>query len=339
MKMQRFDKTFQFKAASATEETRNGIRIGIVKGYGLTWEVDRSEDQLLKGSTTKSLERHRADGRQIRMKSQHNKLIGGFPIEKVREDDNGVWLEGEINLEVQEGWEAYALAKQGVLLDMSVGFGAQRKNISTKTVDGKTVTQFKEIEIWEFSLVDEPANKNAKVVMVKSFDSLPIAARDVEFNSDFSNYSDEQKEKAFLVNSKELPIANLIDGIMTIIPKAVFRSAATLLGIYGSLAISDDEFAKSEKTIMQIYKKMNLDSPFDKDGIDITLIESCISQKDVEQLLKFAGISDDGRKILTNRIKSFSREGVDEGIVKSLKTNADELGKIAQGILDKTLST
>ena len=80
----------------------------------------------------------------------------------MREDDKGLFVVGEINLGVRRGLEAYNLAKQGVLTDMSIGYSV----IDFGMVKG--IRELKEIELWEISLVSEPANPSAQIVQVKS---------------------------------------------------------------------------------------------------------------------------------------------------------------------------
>ena len=319
-------KTFQFKADSVATEERNGVPVGILKGYASTWGVDRGGDQILKGAFAKTIQRHKDDNRQIRMFDGHDssKLIGGYPINKVMDTDEGLYVEGEVNLQVQRGAEIYALAKQGVLTDFSVRFSVPNKNaIKSMKIDGKSITQFSEIELWEISPVNEPMNKDANILQVKSLE-LPIAPRET-----FSN--------SFVEMQNDLTFTQIIDGVETIIPKAVFKCASRLLGVGGSLTISNEDKVISIKTIESIYKRMNLDSPFGKEKIDITIIEACETQKDVEQLLKFVGISDDGRKRLTSKMKSFSREGVDAEVGNDLNKNASMLEMVSMGILINTL--
>lgn len=355
--------TFQFKADSVTTEERNGVPVGILKGFASTWGIDRGGDQIMKGAFSKSINRHKADNRPIRMYDGHDssKLIGGYPIDKVMETDQGLYVEGEVNLQVQRGAEVYALAKQGVLSDFSIGFNVPNKNsIKQIKIDGKSVTQFSEIELWEISPVSEPMNADANILAVKgatSFGGLPLADRSRPWDShaavnrirDFTGSLDAPSsdyKKAFLwydssapenFGSYKLPIADVENGDMVAVPRAIFAAAAVMNGARGGVDIPSSDRADVESHINSYYSKMNLESPIGK-GIDITIIESCQTHKDVEQLLKFVGISDDGRKILISKIKSFSREGVDEKVSNDLKGNANAFEIAANSVLLNTLS-
>ena len=161
------DKEVKFLSGRVLEvkqEDRNGIPIGIIKGHAATFDIDRGNDRFVKGAFIESIQELRQNNRPVRMLFQHrgDMLIGGFPIETVREDEKGLAVVGEINLEVQEGREAFALAKQGILTDFSIGFSV----VEDAMEDGIRV--IKKATIWEFSLVSEPMNPKAVVTEVKT---------------------------------------------------------------------------------------------------------------------------------------------------------------------------
>lgn len=144
------------------EIDRNGVRVGQISGYIATWDVDRGRDRFHRGAFADSIKEHLDKSRQVRFKDHHRNTIGGFPIGTVVEDDVGLFGVGEVNLEVQQGAEAYALAKQGVLVDFSVGFAA------VEAFDESGVRNITKAILIEGSIVDEPMNPNAKITSVKS---------------------------------------------------------------------------------------------------------------------------------------------------------------------------
>ena len=158
-------KRIPFHVTETKEIEEDGQRFGIIKGYGSTFgNVDRGGDRVIKGAFKKTLASHRKRNRQIRMFSQHRSLIGGWT--KFKEDDNGLLLEGRVNLQVQKGDEAYSLAKQGVLEDLSIGYWASETEWVKE--DGKDIRNLKEIELFEVSIVDEPMNIMAQITDVKT---------------------------------------------------------------------------------------------------------------------------------------------------------------------------
>lgn len=170
VKKKKDDREVKFVGGRVTEvkeETREGVRIGIVEGYIATWDIDEGDffgikDRFKRGAFVESILEHiQRNGRQVRLKDHHGRTVGGFPIGTVQEDERGLFGRGEINLEVQQGLEAYMLAKQGVLTDFSIGF-----SVIESEMDGDVRTITKAL-IWEGSIVDEPMNRAANITAVK----------------------------------------------------------------------------------------------------------------------------------------------------------------------------
>jgi HK97 family phage prohead protease len=187
-------KSFEFNVTETKQQEKNGVPIGIIKGYASTFgNIDRFNDIISKGAFTKTIKDHRKAQRQVRMLHQHYRLalIGGFPPEFLEENDKGLFVEGHINLEVQAGKELYSLAKQGVLKDMSIGFTTKKSDTDEET----GIRTLKEIRLWEISLVDEPANTQAQITDVKT------AIEDI-YNGNVKTISDFLKHKKGLSNEE-----------------------------------------------------------------------------------------------------------------------------------------
>lgn len=148
------------------EESRNGQPVGIVEGYIATWDRDTGRDRFVKGCFAESIANHqeRRD-RQVRLKDHHYDTVGGFPISSVKEDRRGLFGRGEVNLNVRKGSELYALARQGVLVDFSVGFSAL--DFSFEEEDERITRIITKAKLWEGSVVDEPMNQQAHITAVK----------------------------------------------------------------------------------------------------------------------------------------------------------------------------
>jgi HK97 family phage prohead protease len=157
-------KTFSFEATEVKAIERDGMKLGIVAGYASTFNnVDRGRDKVMEGAFKSTIARHVSKDRHVRMYYQHDnkEIIGGFPASKMREDMKGLYVEGEINLEVQRGREVFALAKQGVLSDFSIGYSVIDFNME------HGVRELKEVELWEVSVVSEPMNPEATITEIK----------------------------------------------------------------------------------------------------------------------------------------------------------------------------
>lgn len=329
------------------QEERNGVQIGIVEGYIATWDVDRGDffgtkDQFKRGAFVESILEHIQKRRQIRLKDHHGRTVGGFPIEFVKEDERGLFGVGEINLEVQQGREAFMLAKQGVLVDFSIGFSVQEFEM-----DGDLRTITKAI-IWEGSIVDEPMNPAANITQVKSvvaFQDLPLADRDREWDAskavvrirDFSNSEDEpsatyknyflwyDRENADNFGAYKMPIADVIDGGARAIPRAIFAAAGVMQGARGGVDIPDADRAGVKAHIERYYDKMDIESPFTEDeGMKYYSADDvkAWTERDVEKALR------EGARFSKNASRT----------VMSILAKEEVPGNISQESINKTLN-
>lgn len=267
------------------QEDHDGVPVGIIAGHIAAWTPDTGgmfglPDRFHPGAFLDSIEDHkRRNNRQIRFKDHHGQVIGGFPIQTVKEDSIGLFGRGEVNLETQSGREVYSLAKQKVLVDFSIGFIA---------IDDK-IDVYRDIfkaNIIEGSIIDEPMNQDAGVTEVKAvvpFQDLPLAERMAVWNptaakdrvKDFTGSKSSPEvefKKAFIWLDEEridrfdgykLQIADVVDGELVAIPRAIFKSANEMLS--RSSGIPDDESASVIKHLERYYAKMGLVSPFTDD--------------------------------------------------------------------------
>lgn len=346
------------------EETRNGVQVGIVKGYIATWDIDRGDwtgikDQFVRGAFLASLAEHREKRRQIRLKDHHGRTIGGFPIDMVKEDDIGLLGVGEINLEVQQGREAHALARQGVLTDFSIGFSIVDSSIDN---DLRTIN---EAIVWEGSIVDEPMNPKANITEVKSvvpFQDLPLADQDRPWDADAAiarvrDFTDSGEDpsptyrRGFLYYDKEdddnfaaykLPIADVIEGTLTAIPRGIFAAAAALSGARGGVDIPENEEEGVIAHINRYYEKMDLPSPFeesDKSATRLYVAEDVAdwTRRDLEKALREGGrFTKSAAKAIASRMNEIEPV-LDEPVAADDTT--DHMSKVLEDIesMTKTL--
>jgi len=183
----------------------NGIPVGIVKGYIATWDVDRGDffgrkDKFIPGAFRESLADMKARNRNVRLKDHHQRTVGNFPIQNVFEDDRGLFGEGHLNLEVQQGKEAYSLALQKSLTEFSIGFTADEFHMED---DVRMITK---ATIWEGSIVDEPMNPAAVITEVKDKVTVEevnnMTERDLEKSLTENNFS-KNAAKAIIFKGKK----------------------------------------------------------------------------------------------------------------------------------------
>lgn len=178
-------------------KTKDGD-FGVIKGYASTYNnVDRGGDIIKKGAFINSIKRHLDEDRQVRMFFQHDRMfpIGGYPAEKIVDDEKGLLVEGNINLKADKGRSTYELIKQGAISDLSIGY-----SINDAIVDDDGNLNLIDLELWEISPVSEPMNTQANILSVKSDDQMKSieelsSIKDVEnyLKTNFSLYSKERK--------------------------------------------------------------------------------------------------------------------------------------------------
>lgn len=299
-------KTFSFDVIETKAEvTPDGVNIGIVKGYAATFEQDRVNDIILPGAFERTLREHKErDNRPIRLFWNHNPnfMIGGIDIDKALVDSKGLFVESAINVDTSTGKDTFALARQRVLRDFSVGIIVRDYEINK---DGVRI--IKDADLFEVSFVPEPANKGAMVTEVKSvipFGDLPLADTDRVWDSTAAikrirEFTDSQEEpsdryrNAFVWYDKadatnfgayKLPIADVIDGGLRAIPRAIFAAAAAVQGARGGVDIPDADRPGVIRHLERYYQKMKRESPFQK-GLGLPELRQ-MELADIEGILR-----------------------------------------------------
>ena len=150
--------------------TDQAQKVGYVEGYGAVFgNKDEVDDIINPGAFTETL---RKDGLPVMLR-QHDpdKVIGAWTDAK--EDERGLFMKGELNLDVQEGLESYSLLKQKAFKGLSIGYKTQDYSIDQTT----QIRTLKKVKLYEVSLVTFPANLKAGVSGVKG---LPETERELE---------------------------------------------------------------------------------------------------------------------------------------------------------------
>lgn len=242
-------------------EVIDGVDTGRITGHIASWQVDDFPgpfgvpDRLVKGAYIKSLQEHKArHNRQIRFKLEHTRLIGGFPIKNAMEDNIGLLATGHVNLETQLGIETYALARQEVLVDLSVGHLVKVDRIEG---DERLIL---EADIFEGSITEEPKNRRSRITEVKNiaFSDLPLAGSDQEWNE--QNARERIMELKFVDGNGadafigEYVIADVINGKLMAVPAALHIAAEEVQAI---------EDKSAQMALERYFGKMKETSPFE----------------------------------------------------------------------------
>jgi HK97 family phage prohead protease len=135
---------------------------GKFSGYASVFNYkDHQGDVVLKGAFEKSLQTCRHENQWPKMLWQHDSASPiGFWTD-IYEDHYGLFVKGQLLLDVQKGREAYSLLKKGVIDGLSIGFRLEKASRGTQ---GRLIHQ---VDLQEISLVTFAANEQAKVREVK----------------------------------------------------------------------------------------------------------------------------------------------------------------------------
>lgn len=149
-------KYLDFKAEIKAVDDGNGK----IKGFASVYDVvDSYGEIVVKGAFTRSLQEYGLPA----MLLQHNPsdVIGIWTSAK--DSDEGLLLEGELNMDVQKAKETYSLAKQGALKGLSIGFRTKECSYADSGV-----RMLEDVDLMETSIVTFPANREALITGVKS---------------------------------------------------------------------------------------------------------------------------------------------------------------------------
>ena len=130
--------------------------------------VDFGNDKVVKGAFAESLA---GSGRMFPLLDQHDSrhVIGGFTA---MEDNIGLKISGEFNLDTQQGREGYSNAKKGYLTGFSMGYRVKDYRYEDD------IRVLEKVDLMEGSLVTFPMNDKARLVAIKSTDD--ITERNIE---------------------------------------------------------------------------------------------------------------------------------------------------------------
>jgi HK97 family phage major capsid protein/HK97 family phage prohead protease len=144
-------------------ELKNLDEAGKFSGYlAVFGNVDQGNDRIEKGAFARTLN---AKSRfPLLWQHRMDEPVGGL---SAKEDERGLLIEGELNLDVQRGKEAYALLKKGDISGLSIGYDAVKWEMQSG------VRALKEIKLYEGSIVTFPMNTEATVTDVKADSGEP----------------------------------------------------------------------------------------------------------------------------------------------------------------------
>jgi HK97 family phage prohead protease len=155
----RFKLDAPFTLNPAARCTFSAATRGHVKGYAAVFgTTNRKQGRILPGAFRNAVNRV-----PLTMLWQHDQdtPIGRWDV--LREDQFGLLAEGQINLNVTAGRDAFELLRHRDVTGLSVGFNAEPGGYSE--IDGVNV--FNEVDLLEISIASVPAEDAARMFEVK----------------------------------------------------------------------------------------------------------------------------------------------------------------------------
>ena len=171
----------QFKACIKSELKEDG---GTVKGYASTFDRDPDAygDVVAPGAFAKSLARWTAlneQGKYIPLLWGHDTEDPKSNIGRVveaEEDDRGLLVTAEFDADNEKAQYVRKLVQEGRVYQFSFAFEIIEQ-ANTTLEDGRKANELRELELFEVSLVQIPANQHATVEEVKAVEVESKAGR------------------------------------------------------------------------------------------------------------------------------------------------------------------
>lgn len=299
----------------------------IFEGYASTFgNLDRGGDIVQPGAFRETIVELMSTSKVGKLPAlwQHNTDMPIGSYTELREDTKGLFVKGRLpKTDTFVSGRVIPQMKAESIGTMSIGYSTQEsENIGM-------ARHLQKLKLWEISLVTTPMNPLAVITSLKSnaaFHDLPVAPRDQEWDADaamarvksFLESAEEPSEsfhKAFLwsdaknhedFDGYKLLIADVIDGKLTAVPRAIFSAAAT--SAKGITNIPEDDRDAVVASIDSYYSKMDLESPFKKSSVRLDDL-SILTERDLEKLFKSGvSFSNQTSKRLASALKTFLRD-------------------------------
>lgn len=153
-------KSFTFKADDADEN-------GMIRGFASTFgNVDFGFDVVDKGAFVKSIKESKGLW-PILADHDPSKQIGWNM--RAEENEKGLYVEGQLDLNVQSAREKFSLIKGAVKTGAKMGLSIGYTTIKAEPDrENPRVRRLKELKLWEYSVVTFPMNPEASITGAKA---------------------------------------------------------------------------------------------------------------------------------------------------------------------------
>ncbi|MCH9754211.1 MAG: HK97 family phage prohead protease [Alphaproteobacteria bacterium] len=149
-----YEECLEIKSLSAEDS--------LIHGYASVFSItDQHNDIVLPGAFKESVERFNS-GKMIPILWQHieDKPIG--MVEKIEEDEYGLYISGRILNSIRYGREAIDLIKAQIICGFSIGYSVINSRIDYEA-NSRIIHK---IDLWEISIVTFPANEETLITSI-----------------------------------------------------------------------------------------------------------------------------------------------------------------------------
>ena len=206
-------KSFDINVKEAGEDTPS------IVAYASTFhrEPDSWGDVVAKGAFTDSLAKWSESGNSIPLLFGHrtdDPMMNIGKVTKAVEDDNGLLIEAEFDMDNQNGAYAHKLVMEKRLCKLSFAYDVLDDG-PVELEDGTKANELRKLDIFEVSLVPIPANQHAEVVSAKD---APTDTKDTEPDGEKAGRRNSKADEEELSHIGDLAgeIQDAVNGLLAV---------------------------------------------------------------------------------------------------------------------------
>lgn len=150
---------------------KNVESAGSFKGYAsVFYELDDQGDRVLPGAFADTIKQWQSRRQAPKMLWQHDQTepIGWWKL--INEDQQGLYVEGQLLLSLQKAQQIYEMLKSGMIDGLSIGCRVLEAESEIST--GERL--LKSLDLFEISLVTFAANTSARIKTIKSKSPIDV---------------------------------------------------------------------------------------------------------------------------------------------------------------------